>query len=1473
MEQKEAQNLGHDREGSSKRRISSILKAPRTSMKVFGNDQDENQEETRPIEKRRNSRRVSFATTNNVRVFPKDIKTDPVLTPIQNVAVGTHEGQNERMLCSDTSMGLDTMLTQPFRFELNKENFFSEPNLPVDSEDRTVLIGEDTGYMDMTCSHTVEFNKEDTFDPKLIFKMSNVNEPHKLNSQNGMTCKTVSSVEKEAVRSQFSDFLSCLSNTKAQDVATSFPKKNKDHFTLENISNVIIDKENFLPSGLTTLSLPATDNMDITREEKEAFQHFTYSVDENYRSTNTMFCSNFDDMELTQQTNTINLKGLDNPNHSMSSVDQKKFACDDTSEMIMTEVLDEYVQDQNRTNHVQSNMSFADVQMDVSQTAASKPGECKRNMPLATPTVIHNEQSDFMDLTCQAPTGVLSHVLDGSVFTESSNMAIEPKHISETNVMSKPQASSKLLPSASLEVKRADPFKSELSLSHMVGDPKKTCCLVGDDLEKTHHTVSDDMEMTLCQTVLETKSCDDYKPSDKSKKRVSLASTSFKTKGLSPEHTGHMELSRYSFSKRTKTENCVVPTAPKFLLQDVSNCMELQQDTASHMTVTEDDMEMTRVNTVNFGTETSWLTSPSYKTQSAPCVISSRPTIDQMKRSEANLGTVPASQTVDCSSSVSVMDLDAGNCKMVGLARDQTIDTTAHHNSKPSCSNSANEQLKTEEFSEEDSNMEFTTVNTAPLKEQCCVAFNQEEMARETVETVPATTDQKICIETESDIDTLKKEDLSSVKPRRRSLADLKLRLQNISQYISEQDGLLPGSVTAPVPSFTAVSPVEKHSELDNSLQPFKETQLLGNKLNTPFSLKNSLMARLSVGGIMPKFPPRAGSAQSNQTDPKSPNNLQDLQLQTCFNADVQNGSYETDLIDDVLPEDDFSDALVSYMSKSKVEEATREVYLNKDEVEYNHMEHVMNISQSGKMPPEVKDENTKDSSDKLWDNNCAAPNAPAQVVKTDDTNSTMMKFEGNSELTLRNSQLDSQIGGTMDHEFDFYEKLEEGSITVNEFLTHFGAKFVIHRSRPSALPDNFRAAQTYTMEDLLREKYIHRPKQKVYETDWLNLSEMAEGFKTQMADQDKPLGSINGKLLQDISAFSKEQLQRFGSKLKERRVYFRKRNKALSHKMKENLYSQLLKTTQEAKQSLTSKIKETNEMLYDLDGCINDLESELIGMNHIVMGDQNSLIRLEPALKAKQEQLDTFNSEVTEKEKQLCKLELQAQSLEDSWEKVQDETRELECQTTNLNSLNEWRFISGDKNGIVFSFLHNTVHLEVKHKKASGKEFKNDVDQDVDVSFRFLLNVCSQPSAIMVHKLLKENLNYQSKWKQKYLTTQSIPMLLHDVSVVVSRLRLLGEEIHRLKKWGGLRLGILHITCVDSLVEVLFSSVKAFVKFELSLAVTPDYPFRPLQLQKFQNHIGNTRLEQIKDIVSSVRPAKNYLTTVMKRIHSNLLG
>lgn len=760
---------------------------------------------------------------------------------------------------------------------------------------------------------------------------------------------------------------------------------------------------------------------------------------------------------------------------SLSEEDQKKckFDCDE-SEMIMTEVLDEYVQaqeqisEQNRADHFQSNVSFApvagsdDMEVTRSQTvvldtrcggepfssntgittrtenispgalAASEIRKCKKAMALAKSTVFHNDQSDFVELTCQTSTGVLSPSLNDSVKTGCSNVAMDSKDSSTANVISKSQASFMLPPSVSPEVKRADRFISKLSLSHMVDDMEmtqchteceleKTChtvcddmemteCLTVCDLEKTCHTMCDDIELTQCQTVvLETKSYDDCKPSNhKSMKRLSLLPRSFKNKSMIHEHIEHMELNRYSFSKRTKAENCQEPTAQRFCLQDLSDCMEIQQGTASDIPVIHDDMELTGCKNITIDTKNSWVTSPS---NMAPCGFSSRPTINEMNPSILEkLGTGHASQAVDCKSPVSTMDLDAGNLvdkqkeaisDVAGMnfPRDQTVDKGSDLKIyKPSSSRDVNEHMtlnstvKGEESSKEDCNMEITRAFTVPLEEQCFVAFNQEEMAREVVVTTPVITNQNVFKEAdytlpvnhktvssakkvyifESDIDTLKKTHSSSVKSRRRSLADLQMKLQNISQYISEPDRLLAGSVTAPLISFTEVSPVEKHSEQDNSLQTSKRTPLLVNKINlahkevtTPFNLKNSLMSRLSVGGIMPNFPPKARLASPNQTEPKSPNDLQGVQLQTCFSADVQNGSYETDLIDEVLPEEDLSGTLISYQSENKEQEITG-VHLKEDAIEYDHMESEINISSSEKMQAEEKDTTMKDTSKKL---------------------------------------------------------------------------------------------------------------------------------------------------------------------------------------------------------------------------------------------------------------------------------------------------------------------------------------------------------------------------------------------------------------------------------------------------------------------------------------------------------------------------
>lgn len=770
--------------------------------------------------------------------------------------------------------------------------------------DRTVLLGENTASH--VPSQTIDFKLKDEFNPEFSFNMATASESHGLNK--GMPCKTLGTIKKGVMHSIFSDLLASLPEKNAQDVPVSFPKKMNDNFILENTSIGKLDMEDVLPIFHTNMSI-------------------------------------------------------------LSNVDQKtcQFVCDDNSEMIMTEMLDKYVQDQeqlseqNKVDHFKSTVPFApmihsddievtrsktvvfdaepfpsktdEIMMNTTQTgnktsgtlAVSKISECTT---LATHTVFYSDQSDVMELTCQALTGVLSPNLDNSVLTGYSNLAKDSRRISTTNVViSEPQASF-MLPSSVCPDAKPGSEKSELSLPYMVEDMEMTQChTVGNDLEKTCHTVTDDMKTTQCQTLVPTsKICNEGTPSDKSKKRLSLGSKSFRNEGMIYEDTEHMKLNSYSFSKRTKTENCVVPTAQRFHPQDLSDCIEIQQGTASYMPVAHDDMELTECKPI-------------------------------------------------------IANLDLASDQTFGIRTDDQI-------CKSSSSNNVNEHVspnstvKYVESPEENCNMEITGAFTLPLVDKCCVAFNQEQMARETVKTAPVTTqiDNNKTVSSAkrenysfgSDIDSLKKDYSSSVKSRQRSLADLQVKLQNLSQYISEPDRVLTESVTAPLVGFTVVSPVKKHSKRSNTLQPFKETQLLENKINlspkegtAPLSLKNSLMSRLSVGGIMPKFPPRARSASPNQPEPKSSNGLQGLQPQTCFNANVQDGSYETDLIDEVLPEEDLSGTLVTYLSSNKEQEVTW-VDLNKDAIKYDHTEPVMNTSYSEKMQPDIENTTIKDTSKKM---------------------------------------------------------------------------------------------------------------------------------------------------------------------------------------------------------------------------------------------------------------------------------------------------------------------------------------------------------------------------------------------------------------------------------------------------------------------------------------------------------------------------
>ncbi|KAG7270885.1 hypothetical protein CRUP_000244, partial [Coryphaenoides rupestris] len=267
-------------------------------------------------------------------------------------------------------------------------------------------------------------------------------------------------------------------------------------------------------------------------------------------------------------------------------------------------------------------------------------------------------------------------------------------------------------------------------------------------------------------------------------------------------------------------------------------------------------------------------------------------------------------------------------------------------------------------------------------------------------------------------------------------------------------------------------------------------------------------------------------------------------------------------------------------------------------------------------------------------------------------------------------------------------------------------------------------------------------------------------------------------------------KMECFGAKLKESSNFFRKRSKAQSDEMKEALYSNLRQANLDEQQKLREKTEEADGMLRSLDDCIRELEAEL----------------------------ESVTTELADKER-----------------------------------VNEWKVAERRANSHVYSFLYESMCLEVVFHTRAGEK--------------------SACHARLVHTLLSEFHEGRSDWLEKYPSKRCVPKLLHDVSLVVSRCRLLGEEVRLLRTWGSLKFDILDIACVDTSVRIVFSSLEAMAMFELSLPVTKDYPCCPLQMQHFKSHIGSTTAHRIEEVVSSVSPGKNYLTKIVKAIHTALLS
>ncbi|NXJ92369.1 KNL1 protein, partial [Corythaixoides concolor] len=202
-----------------------------------------------------------------------------------------------------------------------------------------------------------------------------------------------------------------------------------------------------------------------------------------------------------------------------------------------------------------------------------------------------------------------------------------------------------------------------------------------------------------------------------------------------------------------------------------------------------------------------------------------------------------------------------------------------------------------------------------------------------------------------------------------------------------------------------------------------------------------------------------------------------------------------------------------------------------------------------------------------------------------------------------------------------------------------------------------------------------------------------------------------------------------------------------------------------------------------------------------------------------------------------------------------------------------EWEITEWSEQQAVFNFLYDSIELTVVFgPPIDGDVFGEDPSRKiVCLNFESLLDEeKAPPSSCLVQRLIFQFIESQGCWQEKCPTLYHLPQVLRDVSLVVSRCKILGEEVEFLERWGG-KFNLLKTDINDTKVKLLFSASTAFAKFELTLSLSANYPSASLPFT-VQKQIGNIGEEEISAVLSNVPIGDHYLRRIVSFIHQNLL-
>ncbi|XP_010289768.1 PREDICTED: protein CASC5, partial [Phaethon lepturus] len=535
-------------------------------------------------------------------------------------------------------------------------------------------------------------------------------------------------------------------------------------------------------------------------------------------------------------------------------------------------------------------------------------------------------------------------------------------------------------------------------------------------------------------------------------------------------------------------------------------------------------------------------------------------------------------------------------------------------------------------------------------------------------------------------------------------------------------------------------------------------------------------------------------------------------------------------------------------------------------------------------------------------------------------TSSSLDSVKADTELTsktsFRSSQMESQLLTDSICEDNLREKFQNGVITVGEFFTLLQVHVPIQKPRHSHLPANCAVSAPPTPEELMYSQYVYRPKLRIYEEDCQALSQMIDELKVYANVQDQLLVNVNKSLWEVMRTCSDEELKNFGAELNKMKSYFTKESKIMAHNEKVTLYSKLLQSAQEQHGKLQSRIEKVDELLKEAESCLVDLEAGVttrLKYRIIVVvayervttlaksGSDNSTAagrtQFETAAKPTSYPADSdwdeCEADCSDETAEGKNLEAEFESLKAQEEELQRELSELETQNeqmlAQMNHLKEeekscqellerynfteWEITEWSEQQAVFNFLYDSIELTVVFgPPIDGDVFGEDPSRKiVSLNFEsFLDEDKAPPSSRLVQRLIFQFIESRGCWQEKCPTLYYLPQVLHDVSLVVSHCKILGEEIEFLERWGG-KFNLLKTDINDTKVKLLFSASIAFAKFELTLSLSDDYPSASLPFT-VQKQIGNIGEEEISAVLSNVPTGYHYLRRIVSFIHQNLL-